>query len=182
MRTNVAGILYEGAKHRSTHWEDKSCATSKLYKHPVSFHEAMQNATMYDTGSDTSKTVPCVRCRRCCECHVWYPISRRTGRLSNAARPFIHGSKLPSLAMRAIQCAYCAVVRKLHYRRSVCAYEDSRMPISFHFSQRAPTPTGEPGWPLISLTSRSSYSLPKARKCAKRELKWPSERRWRICS
>ena len=67
------------------------------------------------------------------------------------------------------------------HERRTGVYEDSRMPISFHFSQSAPTPTRAPGWPLISLGSRSSYSLPKARKCAKRELKWPSERRCRIC-
>lgn len=52
--------------------------------------------------------------------------------------------------------------------------------MSLHFSQRAPMPTGADGWPLMSLISRSSYSLPKARKWANRELKWPSERRWRI--
>lgn len=38
------------------------------------------------------------------------------------------------------------------------------MPISFHFSHNAPTPTGAFGWPLISFTSSSSYSFPNAKK------------------
>ncbi|PIL22754.1 hypothetical protein GSI_15447 [Ganoderma sinense ZZ0214-1] len=92
------------------------------------------------------------------------------------SKPYPSSPLIPSSADPPIR-------RREHERRTATtrAHEDSRMPISFHFSQSAPMPTRAPGWPLMSLGSRSSYSLPKARKCAKRELKWPSERRWRIC-
>lgn len=56
------------------------------------------------------------------------------------------------------------------------------MPIPFHRSHNEPTPTGEDDDPRRSFISSSSNSLPKARKCAKSELKWGSERRWRICA
>jgi hypothetical protein len=55
---------------------------------------------------------------------------------------------------------------------------DSRIPISLQRSHRAPMPTTcEFGAPRTSLMSSNSYSRPNARKCAKRELKWGSERR-----
>lgn len=47
----------------------------------------------------------------------------------------------------------------------------SKIPISLHFSQSAPIPTATPPVPFTSLTSKSSYSLPNAKKCAKRLLK-----------
>jgi len=53
----------------------------------------------------------------------------------------------------------------------------SKMPFSFHLSQSNPTPTFPLASPLISLTSNNSYSLPNAKKCAKRELKCGSLRR-----
>ena len=49
--------------------------------------------------------------------------------------------------------------------------EESRIPISFQRSHSAPIPTVAPDCPLISLISNNSYSLPKARKWAKSELK-----------
>lgn len=55
---------------------------------------------------------------------------------------------------------------------------DSRIPISLQRSHRAPMPTiCEFGAPRTSLMSSNSYSRPNARKCAKSELKWGSERR-----
>lgn len=57
----------------------------------------------------------------------------------------------------------------------------SKMPISLHLSHSSPVPTSALAAPLTSLMSSNSYSLPKAKKCAKSELKWGSERRWRIC-
>jgi hypothetical protein len=50
-------------------------------------------------------------------------------------------------------------------------FQLSKIPDSFHRSQSKPTPTEALGSPLISRISNNSYSLPKARKCAKNELK-----------
>lgn len=47
----------------------------------------------------------------------------------------------------------------------------SRMPISLHLSHSSPIPTGALAAPLTSLMSNNSYSLPNAKKWAKRELK-----------
>ena len=59
---------------------------------------------------------------------------------------------------------------KLKMSRSCKRLYPSRIPISFHFSHSAPTP-GPFGAPLMSFSSNNSYSFPKDKKCAKRELK-----------
>ena len=147
------GIEFRKATCKAT-WYDKSGCSAKMYRYER------------ERIADNPYTV----------CSSWY-LEVSENALSRRARLRKQATSYCPMHTHALQSMGESRGQDEGNRSS---RHEVKMPISFHFSHRAPIPTGTLGSPFISFMSRSSYSLPKARKCANRELKCGSERRCRI--